>query len=489
MKKCTYIVRALLTLGLFNAVVLGINPALQAAGTDAGAYEVIANAYGFGVDIPGCADASKNIREISIDELNIDVREMTTGLDVEYRTYGPGQAHWGNAKFTSAVAPNGRKELQLWWQEAAKGKNIRKNITVTLFKSDKTAGRSYTLFDCFPTQWSSVNFDTSSTVQTETLTVSIGHIEFDSASKEDPSTNSPPAFNVVSTAVADAAPVLFADAGTSDKFAQVRGFKVEIDGARAGKEVDTAWEAVSGSELIIELTETTVGSDKFRTSSPGHKSVGEIVLQGPITPDRKSLCRWINDTVNGNRWMRDLTITELLSVDGAVKDGKNYSYVWAYPIRYKFPRLSVTNRTGNMEEEIEFRLIRVEPELPPRLLGRIEIPDAPMASRGALVAGLQDLNLDVSRVEKTGTASEPTATIIVRNGYGAELRQWYLDAVGGKNIRKSITITLVNRGGREVRRYNLLDCFPISFDSGDYSPSGTTRVETIVVKMGRVELK
>ncbi|MBJ7347472.1 MAG: hypothetical protein JHC87_02745, partial [Thermoleophilaceae bacterium] len=30
-------------------------------------------------------DASKNIREISIDELNIDIRETTTGLDVEYR--------------------------------------------------------------------------------------------------------------------------------------------------------------------------------------------------------------------------------------------------------------------------------------------------------------------------------------------------------------------------------------------------------------------
>jgi phage tail-like protein len=148
------------------------------ANTEAGGYEVIANAFGFKIDIPGCADASKNIREISIDELNIDVREMTTGLDVEYRLYGPGQAHWGSAKFTSACTLGGSKELQAWFQEAAKGKNIRKNITVTLHKSDKSDGRSYSLFDTFPTQWSSVNFDTSSTVQTETLTVSIGRIEF-----------------------------------------------------------------------------------------------------------------------------------------------------------------------------------------------------------------------------------------------------------------------------------------------------------------------
>jgi phage tail-like protein len=150
------------------------------AGTSGGdnQYVVLANAYGFGVDIPGCADASKNIRDISIDELNIDCRETTTGLDVEYRTYSPGAAHWGQAKFTSACTLGGSKELQLWWQEAAKGKGIRKNITVTLFKSDKSPGRSYSLFECFPTQWSSVNFDTSSTVQTETLSVKVGRIEF-----------------------------------------------------------------------------------------------------------------------------------------------------------------------------------------------------------------------------------------------------------------------------------------------------------------------
>lgn len=148
------------------------------ANTEAGGYEVLANAFGFSVDIPGCTDASKNIREIHIDELNIDAREMTTGLDVEYRLYGPGQAHWGSASFTSAVTLGASKELQAWFNDAAHGKNIRKNITVTLFKSDKSPGRSYNLMDCFPTQWSAVNFDTSSTVQTETLRVKVGRIEF-----------------------------------------------------------------------------------------------------------------------------------------------------------------------------------------------------------------------------------------------------------------------------------------------------------------------
>lgn len=170
--------RQALRYGIAGAVAASVVTSTReaaAAGTDTGAYEVIANAFGFGIDIPGCADASKNIREISIDELNIDTREMTTGTDVEYRLYGPGAAHWGSATFRSIPGGAG---LRSWFDQCLKGHDVRKNITVTLYKKDKTPGRSYLLYDCFPTQWSSVNFDTSSTVQTETLKVSIGRVEF-----------------------------------------------------------------------------------------------------------------------------------------------------------------------------------------------------------------------------------------------------------------------------------------------------------------------
>jgi hypothetical protein len=139
----------------------------------------------------------------------------------------------------------------------------------------------------------------------------------------------------------------------------VRGFKVEITGA-GGKEVDTAWESVSGGELIIELTETTVGGDKFQTTSPGHKSVGEITLRGAMTDKRMALSQWINDTTSGREWRRDLTITELLSVDGSVKPGKAYEYKDVFPVGYVFPRLSVTNTTGNVMEEVRLKPIRVE---------------------------------------------------------------------------------------------------------------------------------
>ena len=109
-----------------------------------------------------------------------------------------------------------------------------------------------------------------------------------------------------------------AEAYVSDNFAQVRGFRVEIDSAGGGKEVDTAWESVSGGELMIETTDTTIGGDKFTTTSPGHKSVGEITLRGAMTDKRAALCQWINETVTGKPWKRDVTITAE-HLDGTVE--------------------------------------------------------------------------------------------------------------------------------------------------------------------------
>jgi hypothetical protein len=153
--------RDALKLGAALGVTLG------AAGANRAHAQSAFGAYHFEVEIPGARNASRMIQAVEIAPVEIDAR-----------LYGPGAVHWGQAKFTSACTLGASKELQLWWQEAAKGKDIRKNITVTLFKSDKSAGRSYLLQDCFPTQWTSVNFDTSSTVQTETLTVKVGRIEF-----------------------------------------------------------------------------------------------------------------------------------------------------------------------------------------------------------------------------------------------------------------------------------------------------------------------
>ena len=130
----------------------------------------------FKVDIQDCPVASANVQSIQIEDIKIDVIEMPPDND-NYRQYAPGDAHYGKATIQARFV-KGRKELLQWLEDAAAGKNVRKNITVTLLDRRGNPGRSYGLMDCFPISWTAMNFDTSSTVQTETLTVKVGRIEF-----------------------------------------------------------------------------------------------------------------------------------------------------------------------------------------------------------------------------------------------------------------------------------------------------------------------
>jgi len=168
--------REVLTLGAVTAALaggIGLIPTVAPRSADAlpppPGEEVITNANGFGVDIPGAPDASANILGVTVDPIEVTT---STGAAPKRKKVPLPVVH-----LTVAAGTTAADELELWWQDAAAGKCIRKNITVTLFKSDKSPGRTYSLRDCFPTQWSSVNFDTSSTVQTETLTVKVGRIE------------------------------------------------------------------------------------------------------------------------------------------------------------------------------------------------------------------------------------------------------------------------------------------------------------------------
>jgi len=152
-----------------------------------------------------------------------------------------------------------------------------------------------------------------------------------------------------------------AEANTSDKFAQVRGFQVDIDSA-GGKDHDVAWEHVSGGEMIIEVTDTTVGSDKFHTHSPGHKTVGEITLRGKMTDQRAALCAWINETVKGRPRPRTVTVTEIIQAQGdqVPRPGRTATYFDCVITGYRFPELNASNQTGNMIEEVRIQALRVD---------------------------------------------------------------------------------------------------------------------------------
>jgi hypothetical protein len=438
-----------------------------AAGTDEGGYQVIANAYGFGCGIPDCDDASKNIREISIDELNIDVVEPPSPNG--YRTYSPGAAHWGQAKFTSARVANGDNGLQKWFEETRAGKGIRKNITVTLYKSDKSPGRSYVLLECEPTHWEASE-DTQNREPIETVWVRPrgGIALFDGSN--------------------DSIPPPKAEATSSDKFAQVRGFKVDIANA-TGKEVDTAWESVSGGEMIIELTETTIGADKFQTNSPGHKSVGEITLRGAMTDKRAAMCAWIQDAASGKEWRRNVTITENTNSPSAGGGtAKTYNYHDCFPTRYVFPKLSVYAQRGPVEEELTLRAVR-DPGLPPGTVGVLTIEGCPIASRGAVAVALDDRALDRDLLPQTNSMRSPSVTILLQPGTGSEIRDWVKAAFDKKSERKSASIVFKDRVGAErLRKIVLHDCMIESHVEAVTNTTGNV-MEEVALKPIRVELK
>ena len=323
-------IAAMLAGSLCLAGWLSIVPLAGQAGTEEGGYQVIANAFGFGCQIDDAPDASKNIREIAIDELNIDARETTTGLDVEYRTYSPGAAHWGQAKFTSACTLGGSKELQQLFQSAAKGKNIRKNITVTLFKSDKSPGRSYSLIDAIPVGY--IGCDKRDPNGTETIIVEPQYILF-GAPGDAPIPNKPPA------------------AAT---------FRLDLAGADGTGSGDYSWELANGGAASHEDPPLVIG--KFDPASPAidlkpRRTVSALTLRGAMTAERKQLMTWLNDVVQGRDWRRQVAVSPL-GQDG--NPSRHYIYADVFPVRYVFPRMSVTNTTGNVMEEVALKPIRVE---------------------------------------------------------------------------------------------------------------------------------
>lgn len=242
-----------------------------------------------------------------------------------FRLYGPGTPHFGNARISAVAGSEDAKELYQWWLDTSRGKNIRKNITVNLYKSDKSAGREYTLLDCFPTRWDPGEYSPSSQVQTETVTVKMGRIEM--TTRVDGGGGSNGAGNV----------------------------SVIVEG-QSGKEVDTAWESWSGGELMLIPLLHQPGS-RFHTTTPGHKTVGEITLRGAMTDGRKALCQWVTEVVQGKPWRQGVTIQENRP-NG--KPGKSFNYLDCFPTRYVFPRMSVTNTTGNVMEEVSIKPIRLE---------------------------------------------------------------------------------------------------------------------------------
>ncbi|MBI4197839.1 MAG: phage tail protein [Chloroflexi bacterium] len=133
--------------------------------------------WDFQVVIDGLPETSANIVSIQVEDLTIDARDTTTGADWDYRTYAPGDAHYGKVTLRARIGKDS-KELQSWVDDASVGKNVRKNISVILNKRDGSEARRYYFMECFPVKWDPGDYSPSSTTRVETIVVKIGHVEF-----------------------------------------------------------------------------------------------------------------------------------------------------------------------------------------------------------------------------------------------------------------------------------------------------------------------
>jgi phage tail-like protein len=145
-------------------------------------------------------------------------------------------------------------------------------------------------------------------------------------------------------------------AGTNaDQILRYKGFNVEIKGVdNAPTSVDGSWISISGGAKCVEVIEATVGNDGERRFTPGKAYVTDITLEGYMTPTRKALMTWMNNSARGQGDLRaDLTITPV-NIDGST--GVNHNYYNCMITRIQIPRLSA----GSAEPVREVVVLKAE---------------------------------------------------------------------------------------------------------------------------------
>ena len=295
-------------------------------------YEILENGAGkFRIDIQGCSVASANVESITMEDLLIDEREMTTGADWDYRVYGPGDAHYGSITIRSRVAPGVTSCLEGWATTCSGGTEVRKDVTITILKRDGSEARTFNFHECFPTQYTAPPDPDAPDAVEEIVVQPTGY-----------------------TCDAD-----LPDEPVLDRGSVLTNFAVLLssDDGSVPANVDPMWEFAQGGAEVKEKKSLPFAdpTDDTQARLKRARSVAEVTLKGPMTPSRKALCQWITETVQGQEWKRNVAVTEIKQKGRE----KTYNYLDCFPTRIVFPALSASG-TGNLYEEITFKPIRLE---------------------------------------------------------------------------------------------------------------------------------
>jgi len=172
--------RDLFKLGAFTAAAAGVTALIApAVAQDPG--EPRDDGWRVAIDIPGAPEAGKTALGVEIDPLAVEVRAHgpKKAGGQAFRVFGPGAAHWGNARLTGALTAGAAKELHAWFQAAVQGTNIRRSISI-VFGRDKGEQRTFNLLDCFPVSFGTVDMaaeGNAGAVMHWTLEVRVDRIE------------------------------------------------------------------------------------------------------------------------------------------------------------------------------------------------------------------------------------------------------------------------------------------------------------------------
>ncbi len=128
----------------------------------------------FRVEIDGVA--LTQIEGVATEPLRFDVRERPAGVDWDYREFDPGDGHYGSITLRTYPGPDA-DALKAWFDEAARGADIRKQISVIVLKRDGSESRRWNAHDCFPTSWDPGEYSPSSNVAVETITCKMSRVE------------------------------------------------------------------------------------------------------------------------------------------------------------------------------------------------------------------------------------------------------------------------------------------------------------------------
>jgi hypothetical protein len=278
---------------------------------------------------------------------------------------------------------------------------------------------------------------------------------------------------------------------------------------------DYNWTKVSGGGGIVNHGDGGGDPDGFADNADWMVRTTILTLSGPLVTPRRELTGWYKAMqVRGkdDPFLRAVTVWAMMP-DGQAAEA--YGYGDCYITRYVFPKLVVGSsvfaetlviKPGYLlAGDHKISNVNVRGVVSPRGVQERALPTAtgqPVSFR-VDIPGLADPNSRVRSIEigdtvwpvvDPGQPGQPgygDITIRCQPQAGRyELRDWWIQVANGAEIRKDITIQLLDSKGEACRTYNMISCIPRTWTPGDYDPANTATpaLETLVIKVLRVEM-